>query len=450
MKKRRRPVIRVRAIRPIVRFIQKEVNSGIVLVFVTALAMLVANLPIRELYFHFFEETIISVDFQFLTLSKSLHHWINDGLMAIFFFLIGLEVKREILIGELSTPKKALFPMIAALGGMLVPALIFTGFNFNEADQINGWAIPMATDIAFALGIITLLKSKVPMELKIFLTTLAIIDDLGAVVTIAFFYTNDISMNFLLLALAGCLVLWGLNKVGVRVLWPYVLIGILVVWYPLLKSGVHATIAGVLVAFTIPLRRAVNAEYFVAKVRGSVDEFWANSEDESRYKLNASQYSTIGAIEEICDKVTSPLQHLEHNLHNFTLYLIMPLFAFANTGIFLKEFDFSSLTSSTLSMGIFFGLFMGKVIGITLFTFIFHRLKLIIIPPSISWMQLIGAGFLAGIGFTMSIFITELAFHDNGLGVVSKVSILLASIVSGIVGYVILKRVAHSNSQKQK
>lgn len=427
-------------LQPIFKFIKSQINAGIVLIVVTVLAMIIANSPLSQYYFDLFEKTYISIDFYFWQLSKPLYYWINDGLMAIFFFLIGLEVKREILIGELSTPQKAMFPIVGAIGGMAVPAAIFIFINWGNSTYMNGWAIPMATDIAFALGIITLLKTKAPIELKIFLTTLAVVDDIGAVLAIAIFYTSEIAFTYLIISFAGLGLLFILNKLGVRYLWVYLIIGLLIVWYPMLKSGVHATIAGVLLAFTIPLKRNVNTETFIDKVQKAIDNFRQNSAKENKLKLNANQYSALTEIKEASENVSSPLQNLEHNLHNFTLYFIMPLFAFANTGIMFEDFDLGALVTSNLSLGIFFGLFAGKVIGISLLVWIANKFRIVVIPKTINFKQIIGAGFLAGIGFTMSIFITDLAFHGDELVIISKISILTASLLSGIVGYILIKK----------
>lgn len=426
-------------VNPILKFIQREINAGIVLLFATGAALIIANSPASDIYFKFFEQTYINFEFEFWQLSKPLYYWINDGLMGIFFFLVGVELKRELIIGELSSPQKALLPSVAAIGGMLFPALIFFAFNHNNELYVNGWAIPMATDIAFALGVIALLGKRASIELKIFLTSLAIVDDIGAVLTIAVFYTEEISFVFLFIALGVWLVLFALNKVGVRSLWIYVLIGILGVWYPLLKSGVHATIAGVLVAFTIPISRKYNAREFVDNVKEKLDQFSSNLDGRRRKLLTNEQYSSIDDIKDYCDKVSSPLQNLEHALHNVTFYFIMPLFAFANTGIRFENFDFNLLITNNLPLGIFGGLVFGKVAGIFLFVYVFYKLKLVKLPENLGFRQILGAGFLAGIGFTMSIFISDLAFHNDELITISKVAILFASLVAGITGFIILR-----------
>lgn len=435
------------AIKPIFIFIQKEINSGIVLIIVSILAMIVANSPWADTYFQLFEETKLSVDFKIWSLSKPMYYWINDGLMAIFFFMIGLEVKREILLGELSTVKKALLPLFAATGGMVIPALVFYLINANNPDYISGWAIPMATDIAFALGIMALLGSKAPTELKIFLTSLAIVDDIGAVLTIAIFYTDDLNFTYLLIAIAVWIALFGFNLLRVRATWVYIIVGILGVWYPLLLSGVHATIAGVLVAFTIPFWRKVEVNDYVAKVRGALANFEGEAGAENFRKLNSVQYDAVEDIKRYSRKVSSPHQMLEHNIHDFTLFFIMPLFAFANTGIRLGTIDFQDLIYNQLAIGIFAGLVVGKVLGISLFVFIGERLKFVQIPSALSWRHIIGGGFLAGIGFTMSIFITELAFHGDELITLSKVAILAASIVAGLIGYLLIRSGSSAESK---
>lgn len=425
-------------VRPMLKFIQRKTNAGVVLLFTTVAALVVANSPWSDVYFRIFEETYINFEFEFWKLSKPFYYWINDGLMAIFFFLIGLEVKREIKIGELSSPQKALLPAVGAIGGMVVPALIFVAFNLNDSTRINGWAIPMATDIAFALGVISLLGKRVPVELKIFLTSLAVVDDIGAVLTIAAFYTEEISMFYLVTAITVWLIMFILNKTGVRSLWVYIIIGILGVWYPLLKSGVHATIAGVLVAFTVPMNRSYEGDKFIKSVEKKLNQFKEHAVENQKL-LTPEQYDSVDDIKEYCGRVSSPLQNLEHALHNLTFYFIMPLFAFANTGIRFEDFDMNLFFSNSLPQGIFWALVVGKVAGIGLFVFVFQKLKLIKLPKQVSMKMVTGAGFLGGIGFTMSIFITDLAFHSDELIMISKVSILAASLVAGLLGYFILR-----------
>lgn len=428
------------AIRPIVQNIGQHVNSGTILLLSTLAALIVANSPLSKFYFDLFEDTYLSIDFHFWHLKKPLYYWINDGLMAIFFLLIGLEIKRELIIGELSSIQKALVPLVAAVGGMIVPALFYVGVNFANPDIIDGWAIPMATDIAFALGIMAILGKRVPIELKVLLTSLAIVDDLGAVLTIAIYYTDTIAMGYLALSLASWVGLFLLGRMGVRSLPVFIIIGVLLVWYPMLKSGVHATVAGVMVAFAIPISRKFDSGRFLEDMGKSIDHFRKGSEEKEGKLLNHEQYGAIESIENHCKDVTSPLQRLEHQLHTITLYGIMPLFAFANTGIDFSTVDFGELASSGLSIGIILGLFFGKVVGIVSFIYIFRGLRIIQLPKKLLLNQYIGAGFLAGIGFTMSIFITDLAFHGASIADTAKMAILLASLLSGIAGFTILSR----------
>ncbi|MDO5652384.1 MAG: Na+/H+ antiporter NhaA [Moraxella sp.] len=374
-------------------FFALEAAGGIVLAMAALLAMIVANSPLQGLYNDFIHAPVV-VQLGAFEIAKDAHHWINDGLMAIFFFLVGLELKREALVGELSDVKQILLPAVAAVGGMIVPALIYTAFNYQNPDFINGWAIPAATDIAFAIGVLSLLGSKVPNALKIFLVSIAIFDDLGAIIIIALFYTADLSLFSL--AVAGvCLpLLFLLNRMNVVRLTPYLLIG-LVMWAALLKSGVHATLAGVLLAFFIPLVNKSDAEH-------------------------------------------SPLEELEHDLHNTVAYGVLPLFAFANSGISLAGAGIDSLLHS-VPLGITAGLFLGKQIGVMLAVFIVIKLGLASLPKGCNTRQIYGASLLCGIGFTMSLFISGLAFGGLPEGFDPRLGIILGSILSGVAGYLVLR-----------
>ncbi len=425
---------------PFLKTIKKQINGGTVLLFTTLVALAIANSPFKQLYFNFFEQTHITINFSFWNLDKNLLHWINDGFMAIFFLLVGLEIKRELLLGELSSVKKAMVPIIAAVGGMAAPALLYMLLNFSSIDLTNGWAIPMATDIAFALGIIALLGKKVPLEIKILLTSLAIVDDLGAIVTIAIFYTDTILWFYLVIALVAWASLFALNRAGVRVYWVYFLIGILFIWYPMLKSGVHATVAGVLLAFTIPVDRKYDAHKFVELTKESLQEFIGHSRQGISRILTPEQYASVEEIRMYCDNIASPLQRMEHLLHSFAIYVVMPIFAFANTGVDFSLVDFSQISSSTLVIGIVIGLVFGKMAGILGFLWIFAKLGIISRPNNTTRHQLIGMGFLAGIGFTMSIFISDLAFPGSALALQAKTAVFIASVISGIAGYVILNK----------
>ncbi len=420
------------------RFIKNESNSGVMLIIATLLALIIANSPFENFYFDFFESTYIGVEFHNWSLKKPIYFWINDGLMAIFFLLIGLEIKRELIIGELSKLKKAALPVFSAVGGMVFPAAIYLYFNHHNDVYINGWAIPIATDIAFVLGILSLFNNKVPLQLKIFLTSLAIIDDLGAILSIAIFYTEKIFLQYLIIALIGWLALVIINIIGYKNLWTYIIIGVLAIWLPLLLSGVHATIAGILVASTIPVTRKIDSTKFIKNVDIAFNDFKKHSFSETLCYFNAGQFNIIEKLKHYYNNVSSPLQTLENKIRNFTLFFIMPLFVFANTGIVLRDIQIITLFNNPLTIGIILGLFIGKPVGIILFAFIVLKLKLAKLSSNVSFMQIIGVGFLSGIGFTMSIFITELAFHAEYLVKISKISILSASTLSGIIGYMIL------------
>lgn len=381
-------------------FLKSEQASGVILILCTITSVAIANSPIGNGYLEFWHSKI-GVELGAFTLKQSVEHWINDGMMAIFFLLIGLEIERELYTGELSSLKKASLPMLAAVGGMAFPALFHFLFNRGNETQ-NGMGIPMATDIAFALGVLALLSSKIPSSLKVFLAALAIVDDLGAIAVIALFYTKGISILYLSLALGIFVGLLVLNRLKVHVLWAYLIPG-LFMWYFMLKSGVHATVTGVLLAFALPY------------VDGSE---------------------------------SSPSYRLQHVLHQPVAFFIVPLFALANTGILLSEGWIQGLSNSN-SLGIFFGLFLGKPIGIILLCLAAVRLGISRLPDDLSWRHIIGAGFLAGIGFTMSIFITLLAFNDQSYIQGSKIAILLTSLLAGITGYIILSKTGKLGSQIQ-
>jgi len=381
--------------RVIRNFLSQESAGGILLMIAVALAMILANSPLSGMYQGFLA-TEMQVRVGSLDLDKTLIHWINDGLMALFFMLIGLEVKRELLEGALSSRVQASLPTFAAIGGMVLPAAVYLIFNYDDPITQVGWAIPAATDIAFALGIMALLGSRVPVALKVFLLALAIIDDLGVVVIIALFYSTDLSTISLVIAAAAIVGLVGLNRKGVTALTPYGILG-LILWIAVLKSGVHATLAGVIIAFCIPLR----------------------AKDGS-----------------------SPSESLEHSLHPWSTFIILPIFAFANAGVDLSGMS-ASLLLSPVPMGIALGLFLGKPLGIMLFSVIAVKLKLAVLPDGITWQQIIPVSVMCGIGFTMSMFISSLAFTGEGAiyGDYARLGILLGSIASAVVGYFWLSKV---------
>ena len=378
------------------KFIRMEASSGILLVAAALLAILMANSPLNG-YYQLLLNTPVEIRIGPLQIAKPLLLWVNDGFMAIFFFLVGLELKREFLEGELSNRRKIILPGLGAVGGMAVPAGVYVLFNYNDPAALQGWAIPAATDIAFALGILALLGSRVPASLKIFLTSLAIFDDIGAILIIALFYTSKISLFALTVAAVCILVLLFLNRAGVIEKGFYVALGV-VMWVALLKSGVHATLTGVVLALFIPMREPENPE-------------------------------------------NSPLKSMEHDLHPLVAFLILPIFAFCNAGI-----NFSALGMEQLlhpvSLGIALGLFFGKQLGVFAFCWLGVKFRLAELPQEISWPSLYGTAILCGIGFTMSLFIGSLAFEATGVNLVLAVrlGILVGSLVSGVVGYLVLRR----------
>ncbi len=372
-------------------FVARETSAGIVLFIAALLAMIAVNSAFNPYYLAFLNIPVV-VQFGALEIAKPLSLWINDGLMAIFFFLVGLEVKREILEGELSSFDKAALPAIAAVGGMAIPAAVFLYFNWNIDANINGWAIPAATDIAFALGVLALLGKHAPLSLKILLLAIAIIDDIGAIIIIALFYTAEVSSFSLILSAVGIVFLIVMNRLGVVRVAPYILVGTFL-WICVLKSGVHATLAGVIAALSIPL----------------------NAKDG-----------------------TSPLKHLEHILHPWTAFLVLPIFAFANAGVSLAGLQLSDLFAP-LALGIAAGLVIGKQVGVFGFMFIAAKLGIVRRPIGVSWMQLYGLACLTGIGFTMSLFIGNLAFVDPAQIETVKLGVISGSLVSGLLGYLLLR-----------
>jgi NhaA family Na+:H+ antiporter len=430
---------------PMRRFILKSSTGGIILFSAAILAMVIANSPYGEAFHHFWE-TEFSIGFNGKVLSKSLHHWINDGLMAVFFFVVGLELKREIMAGELSSLSKAALPVAAAIGGMLFPALIYLLLN-PQGEASAGWGVPMATDIAFALGILYLLGDRVPLTLKVFLTALAIADDIGAVLVIAFFYTSEIDMNSLLQAAFYLGILLVANRMGVRSTAFYAIIGIGGVWLAFLVSGVHATIAAVLIAFTIPATVKVKEDYYSEKM----DELLAKFKEEEPNRVTLVTDNQLHIIEDIRDlskKALTPLQRLEHGMHPFVSYFIMPVFALANAGVKVEDGIVSQLTSP-VSLGVILGLLIGKFAGIMLFVTVLLKLGWARLPDGMNRMHLTGGAMLAGIGFTMSLFISELAFTDERLIAQARLGILAASLVASLIGYAIIHRACRTGDTQR-
>lgn len=421
---------------PLRAFISNSSMSGILLFCMAILAMIIMNSP-WEHAFHHFWETPIRLSIGQFVLDKTLHHWINDGLMAIFFFVVGLELKREMVAGEFSEPRNAILPIVAALGGMVVPALTYALFN-NGLPSISGWGIPMATDIAFALGVLYLLGDKVPLSLKLFLTALAIADDLGAVLVIAIFYSNDISVNMLLLGGVFFLLMLLANRLGVRAPLVYAVLGIGGLWTCFLLSGVHATIAAVLAAFTIPVTVKVKDFEYINEMESSIKQF-KDSDTNDLPIVTPEQLHVIEHIRDVSVKALTPLQQLEHALHPFVLFVIMPIFALSNAGVHLGE-GLVDLLQQPVTLGVFFGLLAGKVIGVVGCVWLTVRLGIAQFPEGMNTKNLWGLGFLTGIGFTMSLFVTSLAFTDDSFITMAKIGILSASLIAGIIGYFILRK----------
>ncbi|MEA3289484.1 MAG: Na+/H+ antiporter NhaA [Campylobacterota bacterium] len=427
---------------PFEHFLHAQTTTGLVLMVMTILALILANSPLQESYVHFFH-TYIDFNVGSWELSHSLHHWINDGLMAIFFFIIGLEIKREILAGELSNIKVAILPILAAIGGMVFPALIYFSINSGTAGA-GGWGIPMATDIAFAISALVLLGKRVPAALVTFLVALAIVDDLGAVLVIALFYTDQI--NTLALGLAGVafLIMLAFNRFGIHAILPYFIIG-LFMWFFMLESGVHATIAGVIAALTIPTKPKRAPVTFVEDTKDLIDEY-SKYPVATDHVMHEKQKAILLNIKDKIDSVGTPAARLEHDLHLPVALIVIPLFALANAGI---SIDFNSIGSTIVepvSLGIVAGLILGKVIGIFGVSWLAIKMKIAKLPQDSSMSQIFGVAFLGGIGFTMSIFVADLAFINSPeLIFQAKVGVLGASLFAGLFGYFWLRFVAKSS-----
>jgi NhaA family Na+:H+ antiporter len=421
-------------LKPVSRFIHQEYTSGLVLLLGVIVAILWVNSPFRASYHHFWEIEL-SLGFNGYELKHPLHIWINDGLMAIFFFVIGLELKREFMAGELSSPSKAALPMVAALGGMLVPAVIYYIINRNT-EAAHGWGIPMATDIAFALALLSVAGKHIPASVKVFLSALAVADDLGAVLVIAFFYSSNLQIVPLGIGFGFLLVLIAGNVMGVRHTGFYIIVGF-AVWVGFLLSGIHATIAGVLVAFTIPARTIIKENTYAEKLRQL--SYCFEQEIPNRSTLTTpEQHKIIEEIKQISLAAQTPLQKIEHSLHPWVVFIIMPLFALANAGIVIGS-DFFTTLINPVSIGVIAGLILGKFIGVLLFTWLMIKTGLGILPEGATWKHIAGVAALAGIGFTMSLFVSALAFEQQVMVDEAKYGILIASVIAASTGYVILK-----------
>lgn len=419
---------------PIDRFINKETAGGVLLLASAIVAIIWANSGAAHLYTQLWA-TKFSIGIGEASISKPILLWINDGLMAVFFFVVGLEIKRELLVGELSDARRAALPVAAALGGMIVPALFYVAFNAGGPGAA-GWGIPMATDIAFSLGVLALLGSRVHPALRIFLTALAIADDLGAVLVIAIFYTAEVKLEYLFASLGIIAALALFAKMGVRDLRIFLHAG-LIAWFFMLKSGVHATIAGVLLAFVIPVATRVDTDGFVASMRKYIQKFADSGEPGTHIIRNPERQEALHHMRETADKIETPLEKIEHALLPFVSYVVMPIFALANAGVALGASE--GVFSDPIFPGIVAGLVLGKPVGIFLFTVVAVSLGVATLPEGMSYKHVFGAGLLAGIGFTMSLFIAGLAFPDAAMLDTAKTGILMASVLAGVGGFVLLR-----------
>ena len=426
-----------RLMKPIQHFIHTETSGGILLLIATVVALIWANSPWGGAYTSIWQ-TSFQVGVGDFVINKPLILWINDGLMAIFFFVVGLEIKREVQMGELSSMRQAALPIAAAIGGMVIPALFYVAVNAG-GEGANGWGIPMATDIAFALGVLALLGKRVPLSIKIFLTALAIVDDMGAVLVIAFFYTASISWTSLGIGGAFLVALIIINRLGVRAVIPYMVLG-LGLWVAFLKSGVHATIAGVLLAMTIPGRPRIEASQFENRIQQLLSLFKLGTRTPAEATLNEEQQVAVHEIAHACQKVESPMHRLEHDLHAWVMFFIVPVFALANAGVAVGGTNILDTLMHPVSLGIILGLFFGKQIGITFFSWVAVKMGWAEMPEGVTWQHIYGTSCLAGIGFTMSLFIANLGFPGSDLLDISKIGILAASLFSGVLGWIILSR----------
>lgn len=433
-------------LRPAQRFFRKEAASSLLLAAAALVALAWANFPVFASYHHLWH-TEIEIRFGAASMSKSLLHWINDGFMALFFFTVGLEIKRELLVGELSSPRKALFPVIAAAGGMLVPGLIFFLINRNTPSA-GGWAIPMATDITFAMGAIAIFGKTLPMGLRVFLAAFAIADDLGAVLVIALFYTSDIVFSNIAICGLLVLILATVNFLWIRWTGVYAVLGLLI-WAAVLGSGLHPTVAGIIVSFFIPARGKYDTDLFLQRVREKLDAFEC-SEQSCGFSilLNQDHLNAVQGLEHDCHDVETPLQRMLHALHPWVAFLILPIFALSNAGLTFHGFNFQDAFSHPVSLGILFGLCFGKPIGITLFSYLSVKTGIAALPQGIRWPHIFGASMFGGIGFTMSLFVTGLSFNAPDLIDYSKFSILFGSIVSATVGILFLTGYGLTRSPK--
>jgi Na+:H+ antiporter, NhaA family len=441
-----RQLVADQILKPTQQFFRKEAASSILLIAATIIALIWVNSDVGETY-HRFWHIKVSFTFAHFHISKTLLHWVNDGLMSLFFFTVGLEIKREILVGELATPKKALLPVIAALGGMIVPGLIYVALNVG-LPTIHGWGIPVATDIAFALGAVAVFGRRLPVGLRIFLAAFAIADDLGAVVIIAIFYTKEIVWSNLIISLFLILGLAVANFFWIRQTLIYAILG-LAVWFFVLGSGVHPTVAGVIVSLFVPARGRYDTDNFLQNVKKITEKFECE-EQSCGYSilLNQEHLYAVQALELACHDVETPLQRLMHALHPWVAFVILPLFAMGNTGLVFRGIVFSEMVSNPVILGIIFGLVVGKPIGIMLFSYISVKSGMASLPQQVRWSHILGGAMLGGIGFTMSLFLSELSFSDPHIIDYARIAILAGSILSAVFGMSFLGFFTSSGSDR--
>ena len=441
-----RQLVADQILKPTQQFFRKEAASSILLIAATIIALIWVNSSIGETY-HSFWHTKISFTLGDFRISKTLLHWVNEGLMSLFFFTVGLEIKREILVGELASPKKALLPVIAALGGMIFPGLIYAAINIG-LPTIHGWGIPVATDIAFALGAVAVFGRRLPVGLRIFLAAFAIADDLGAVVIIAIFYTKEIVWSNLIISLFLILGLAVANFFWIRQTLIYAILG-LAVWFFVLGSGVHPTIAGVIVSLFVPARGRYDTDNFLQNVKKITEKFECE-EQSCGYSilLNQEHLYAVQALELACHDVETPLQRLEHALHPWVAFVILPLFALGNTGLVFRGIVFSEMVSNPVILGVIFGLVIGKPIGIMLFSYISVKFGMASLPQQVRWSHILGGAMLGGIGFTMSLFLSELSFSDPHIIDYARFAILAGSILSAVFGMSFLGFFTSSDSDR--
>lgn len=424
-------------------FFNTIANGGFLLLFASIAALLWSNIS-PESYAHFWHKEF-SLNIGSASLSHSLAHWVNDGLMTLFFFTVGLEIKREMLVGGLSDPRRAALPVAAAIGGMVFPALIYWWFN-GGASSMSGWGIPIATDIAFSLAILSTLGRRIPFGIRIFLTAFAIADDLGAILVIALFYTPQIHLNYLLGGVGVCAVLFVMNRFWVRNPIGYLVMG-LILWYMVAHSGLHATITGVIVSMFIPARSRYNTDVFMKMVRERLEQIKCDGDDCGyTIMVNRSHLDAVHSINVACSRVETPLQRMEHAMEPWVAYLILPLFALANAGVVLGALDLGTAALHPVTLGIIFGLALGKPVGIILFTWLTTKILRVNLITGATWSMILGVGFLGGIGFTMSLFISALSFTEPVFQEYAKIGIIGGSLVSGIFGYALLRWATRNRS----